>query len=449
MSRFFIAFPITPNLSIQLCIRETLPQVVLIFPALTAENVLIPFHFPNACLFLFHRIMLKPKENPVKKTIKILFILLFLPASTLNADTLDNALSLFDFAETTYPELLSPAQPEVQEIQGFYVRYYADTEIYLGVRGDDIYAIGGSIGSDLMYVGKIDSLIELESTDISDAIFSNQRVACSYYADNAFSSVLDIKRNILFTGDFDISVEGDQCVISSNSIPNHDFNDNSAGFATNVSEVAAEFRIPIEPVFADSTTAISLQTDNAVLLNGVKVDLLAAGCFGVGDGKIGCNDMSQPWRYDPMSPLAQFGTDQHNAHTQPDGTYHYHGNPEALFDQNGNVESPVIGFAADGFPIFGSYINDNGQVREVRSSFMQKTGARPSGSDSPGGNYDGTYVDDYEYEQGNGDLDECNGMMRNGNYGYYVVNEYPWMISCFKGTPNSSFNKAGGQGPPQ
>lgn len=150
-----------------------------------------------------------------------------------------------------------------------------------------------------------------------------------------------------------------------------------------------------------------------------------------------------------MSPLAQFGTDQHNAHTQPDGTYHYHGNPEALFDQNGNVESPVIGFAADGFPIFGSYINDNGQVREVRSSFMQKTGARPSGSDSPGGNYDGTYVDDYEYEQGNGDLDECNGMMRNGNYGYYVVNEYPWMISCFKGTPNSSFNKAGGQGPPQ
>ncbi len=90
----------------------------------------------------------------MKFTNKILLILLLLPAPALRADTLANALSLFQFAETTYPELLSPPQPAIQEIQGFYVRYYSDTEIYLGVRGDDIYAIGGSIGPDLNNWGK-------------------------------------------------------------------------------------------------------------------------------------------------------------------------------------------------------------------------------------------------------------------------------------------------------
>lgn len=141
-----------------------------------------------------------------------------------------------------------------------------------------------------------------------------------------------------------------------------------------------------------------------------------------------------------------FGTDANNAHPQPDGTYHYHGNPKALFDQNAMSESPVIGFAADGFPIFGSYIDDNGQIRAVSSSFQLRSGSRPSGADDPGGNYNGTFVDDYEYVSGSGDLDECNGMMRNGSYGYYVTDAYPWILACFKGTPDSSFDKAGGNG---
>ena len=271
------------------------------------------------------------------------------------ADTLDNALALFEFAETAYPELLSPAAPPIQETQGYYVRYYSDTDIYLGVQGDNVYALGEQLGPGLIYVGKIGDLVTLAETDITDALLSNRRAECSYYADNLFSAVADIQRNILFSGSLQITVEGDECVFATNSIPNHDFNDNSAAFATNVSEVNAEFRIATLPSFASEVTAISLQTDNAILLNGVKVDLLAAGCFGVGDGNIGCNDIDQAWRYDPMSPLSQFGTDMHNAHTQPDGTYHYHGNPVALFEQQPNAESPVVGFAADGFPIYGRF----------------------------------------------------------------------------------------------
>ena len=384
------------------------------------------------------------------KRIKVCFALVCSSLSFATiADTLDNAQAVFDFAEAAYPELLSPAAPEIQELQGFYVRLYTDTGIYLGVQGDNVYAIGGSVGTELVFVGKISSLITVSDTDITDLLLTNQREECSYYAENRFSNVSDIKRDVQFTGTLSFTVEDSKCVVVSNSIPNHNFNDSTAAFATNVREVSAEFRIPIEPTFASSATALSLATDNAVFLNGVKLDLMAAGCFGVGDGNIGCFDIDQPWRFDPMSPQTGFGTDANNAHTQPDGTYHYHGNPKALFDQNAISESPVIGFAADRFPIFDSYIDDNGEIRAVTSSFQLLSGSRPNGTANPGGSYDGTYVDDYEYVAASGDLDECNGMMRGGSYGYYITDAYPWVLACFKGTPDSSFNKAGGgSGPP-
>ena len=74
-------------------------------------------------------------------------------------------------------------------------------------------------------------------------------------------------------------------------------------------------------------------------------------------------------------------------------------------------------------------------------------GRRGGGAGQPGeggppeGAYDGTYVDDYEYREGSGDLDECNGMTVNGTYGYYVTASYPWVLKCFRGTPDPSFNK--------
>ena len=383
---------------------------------------------------------------------KLRILLLLLCSFTAHADTLSNSNTLFNFAEQSYPELFSPPQPGTGTSEGYYYRYYANTKVYLGTRGDQVYALGGPFGAAPVYGGRIRQFVTLSDADISDRVFTSRLPLCSYYADQTYSAVRDIKRNTLFTGTLTITVDGDDCVFSSNNIPNHDFNDSSAAFATQVSAVSKQVRVPIEPVFASATTAISLTTDNAIFLNGVKLDLLAAACFGVGDEKIGCNNMSQPWRFDPMSSKNNFGTDQHNAHTQPDGAYHYHGNPMALFSQSATAESGVIGFAADGFPIFGSYINVQGQIRQVSSSYRLKSGNRPTGNGNPGGTYDGKYVDDYEYVAGLGDLDQCNGMMRDGVYGYYVTNSYPWVMACFKGKPDSSFNKTAsggsGQNPP-
>ena len=284
-------------------------------------------------------------------------------------------------------------------------------------------------------------------SDITNYVFTKTDPSCSAYVGEFTSKIKDLGNNRTLTGSLSITTDGNTCTISSNSIPNHDVNDTGA-FATTVSEVNTTFKIPVSPTVANSPTQLSLEYDNAVFLNGAKLDLLAAACYGIGpeplgQEKIGCFQTNTPWRYDPMSPLNQFGTDSHNAHTQPNGAYHYHGDPVAMYVSGGKA-SGVIGFAADGFPIYGPFIDDNGDFRIVTSSYALRSGARQSQSGEgafPGGNYDGTYVDDYEYQEGSGDLDECNGRVTNGRYGYYVTSSYPWIMKCFKGTPDSSFQK--------
>ena len=284
--------------------------------------------------------------------------------------------------------------------------------------------------------------------DITNAIFTKSAISCADYANEYQSDVKDVNEKTDFKGSLKITLKDDQCVFATNAIPNHYFNDGASTFVHKVTAQDLSYTIPQTPSMTPEATALSLRTDNAIFLNGVKLDLLSAGCFGIGNGFIGCFDAAHPFRYDPMSPLNDFGTDSHNAHAQPDGTYHYHGNPLAMFTADTKKASPVIGFAADGFPIYGSYFDDNGTIRKAKSSYALKDNGGPRKSAdfegktlNPGGNYDGTYTDDYVYDAANGDLDECNGMTVNGSYGYYVTDAYPWVLNCFKGTPDKSFNK--------
>ena len=320
--------------------------------------------------------------------------------------------------------------------------------------------------SDSLNDASDDSEASPEPTDITNIEFTNRSGDCSDYVGSYDSSVTDVKRSLSFTGDVTITATDTTCTITSNDIPNHDFNDANATFATNVAEISKEFELPINPSLANSTTELELGVVNVVLLNGVVVDILPAACYDIGDEPlgmemIGCggDQIDNPWRYDPMSPLNSFGTDSHNAHVQPDGTYHYHGNPVALFAQDCTTAisaSPVIGFAADGFPVYGSCIEGgNGDIVEVSSSWSLKSGARqtvasyttPSGGTGnvDSNNYDGQFRGDYEYTANQGDLDECNGMTVDDQYGYYVTNTFPWIVNCYKGTVQSSFSPSGPQ----
>lgn len=302
------------------------------------------------------------------------------------------------------------------------------------------------------------------NVDITDVEFSNRSGDCAEYVGTYFSNVTDVRNSKAFEGNVEITADDNKCYMTVNEIPNHNFND-TGRFASDVSEQSDSFEISRTPGFADSNTALALNITNAVTLNGVTVDLLSAACYDVGnepigEEAIGCgpDQINNPWRYDPMSSLNNFGTDSHNAHPQPDGTYHYHGDPVAMYDidcEANNGTSPVIGFAADSFPIYGPCFNDNGTIRKAESSFVLKDngGMRQdvSGYTTPVGgvgnvtsdNYDGQFIGDWEYQAGAGDLDECNGMTVNGQYGYYVTNAYPWIMACLKGNIDSSFNEHG------
>ena len=148
-----------------------------------------------------------------------------------------------------------------------------------------------------------------------------------------------------------------------------------------------------------------------------------------------------PWqrllRVPAMRAPALYGMDEHHAHPMPDGTYHYHGDPRTLYLDDGSL-SGIIGLAADGYPIFGPWFDDGGVIRKATSSYQLKSGSVMTEAGEYF--YNGTYVEDYEYAAGSGDLDECNGMEIGGKYGYYVTETFPYILNCLRGTQDSSFN---------
>lgn len=289
----------------------------------------------------------------------------------------------------------------------------------------------------------------LDVIDRRDAILRSRSGSCFDHVSASRADARDIQRDRSFLSSVLIQAEAGGCSVVSNNIPNHDFNDESADFRHPVSEILQTFFIPGNPMIKDPPTALTQRMFDAVMLNGVPLDILSAGCYrpndrradGDGNVAVGCS-ADDKWLLDPLGTTHKFGADAHNAHTQPDGMYHYHGDPMALFDDEPGPEgSPVIGFAADGFPIFGSYFKDEaGTVRKAISSYKLRSGPRPSSASDPGGTFNGMYIDDWVFA-GTGDLDACNGMIVDGQYGYYVTDAYPWILACLRGTPDPSFFK--------
>ena len=112
----------------------------------------------------------------------------------------------------------------------------------------------------------------------------------------------------------------------------------------------------------------------------------------------------------------------------------------------------LLGYAADGFPIYGpdgpaDPTDLRSPTRRLRSSYRLRKGHRDS---SPGGQYDGTFVEDFEYVAGLGDLDQCNGRLGptpefpEGTYHYVLTDEFPFIPRLYRGEPNPSFR----HGPP-
>lgn len=244
--------------------------------------------------------------------------------------------------------------------------------------------------------------------------------------------------------------------VTSNSIPDHRVGDfPNVGNPNDIDEFALTYDIAMRVAAEDPDKS----SGNAVQLVGVS---LGGILFDPATAEVYNNDRNSGWNYEALTigsasntslagAIGYLGTDCNNAHVQPNGKYHYHGMPEELVDNllaavgksAGDPEMVMIGYAADGYPMYARYgyanaLNPASGVVEMTGSYELKSGTRPSG---PGGSYDGTFNQDWEYVAGSGDLDQCNGRYGvtpeypNGIYHYYVTDDYPFIQRCVWGEP--------------
>lgn len=238
-------------------------------------------------------------------------------------------------------------------------------------------------------------------------------------------------------------------MVQSNGLPGHPTGD----YPNSHDPVAIRaqhhyFEMPASPKPATETTALGFWFFG-VAVNGVPFD--PSGPFWNQDGRSG-------WEFEVLCPAnaVALGIDVNRAHVQGRGIYHYHGLPTGLLWQ---VRSrypgrpmDLLGYAADGFPIYGpegpSEAEDvKSPISRLRSSYRVRSGRR---ADGPGGRFDGTFVEDHEYVPGLGDVDECNGRFGatpdfpQGTYYYVLTDEFPFIPRRFRGTPDHSFR----HGPP-
>jgi hypothetical protein len=241
-----------------------------------------------------------------------------------------------------------------------------------------------------------------------------------------------------------IAVEGDQRVITANGLPDHP----TGRFpnADNPNRITAQsyrFAMPAKPVANATPTAIRMQRFG-IAINGV--------LFDPGTAEYWQDDPSSGWRYDAKGDAFSLGLDANNAHVQPNGGYHYHGIPIALLARltGGKPAMALVGWAADGFPIYALWghraANDAASdLVALKSSYRLKPGSRPTADGQPGGTYDGSFVEDFEYVAGSGDLDACNGRVGitpefpAGTFYYVLTTDYPFIPRFFRGTPDPSF----------
>jgi hypothetical protein len=233
-------------------------------------------------------------------------------------------------------------------------------------------------------------------------------------------------------------------------------------------------KIPLNPTAATTrTTSIPLGTVG-ILLNGVSL-------YNANDGN--SYNSAGVW-YRNAAFFEGYSFDSCMGHASAGGLYHHHVLPVCL-SVNGTAantttaHSPLLGFAFDGFPIYGPYGYSSANtttsgIKKLTSSYVATTytsGIRNKFANgttiSSSANYgpststtyqlntlnstktaltSGAYLLDYSYTSGAGDLNAFNGRFQktpeypNGIFCYIFTDSYPYLFGPgnFYGTPAST-----------
>ncbi|GAB5558588.1 MAG: hypothetical protein SynsKO_02350 [Synoicihabitans sp.] len=209
---------------------------------------------------------------------------------------------------------------------------------------------------------------------------------------------------------------------------------------------AESLSVPLHPQVASRLTPVT-GGGFGIAINGIPFEPNAA--------EFWRDDRNSGWQYEALGHHVDLGMDRNHAHVQPSGKYHYHGVPQGLIDRLGGAgKFFLLGYAADGFPVYSQWsyedpADPSSPIRALQSSYRIKSGSRPDG---PGGKYDGTFVQDYEYIEGLGDLDRANGRTGvtpeypDGTYYYVITSTFPFIPRFWRGEPAADFSTRRGGG---
>lgn len=237
--------------------------------------------------------------------------------------------------------------------------------------------------------------------------------------------------------------------IRSTGIPSH----NVGPFPGNPNTPANQnflFHVPLTPTVNNSTKTATSLGAIGFMVNGVVF-------FNASDGHTYNN---QGFWTQNANVVEASSFDSGMGHPQQTGVYHYHQQPALLrqqLDDDGTHHSPLLGFAFDGFPVYGPYgyasTNGTGGVKRMVSSYqlrnMTTRTTKPDGTALAANQYGpavsttyplGYYLEDYGYVASSGDLDAYNGRFSitpefpQGTYAYYTTLDslgkaaYPYIV---------------------
>ncbi|MFC6268128.1 YHYH protein [Frigoriflavimonas asaccharolytica] len=251
------------------------------------------------------------------------------------------------------------------------------------------------------------------------------------------------------------------------------------GNPNNAGDQNAIYKLPLNPTQNTGTATATTAGNIGIFVNGVSLFDYRDGvswnnntgtlCGGPGGSTCpGGMGASQAWNRDAI-PAERLGFDCAKGH--PAGTnYHHHQNPsafkydsttsntysaicntynsEGLYTINTTQHSPLIGFAYDGFPIYGAYgytnSNGTGGVARMKSGYQLSTNTTRANGPAVNqvvGNqtlFNGYFREDYVYVANASDptvLDVHNGR-------FSVTPEYPAGIYCYYATVNADQSSA-------
>lgn len=238
----------------------------------------------------------------------------------------------------------------------------------------------------------------------------------------------------------------------------------------------AIFKIPLNPTQNTGNPTATTGGNIGVFINGVALFDYRDGVAWSTTNNALCGGPGNPpcsgttyWNRDAV-PAEKPGFDCSKGHPAM-GNYHHHQNPSAykldlnvisticdLYDADGlyaidsTVHSPLIGFAYDGFPIYGAYGYKNadgtGGITRIKSGYQLRTISSRTvwadGTDVPDGpavntSYPlGYFREDYEFVTHSGQADYLD--QHNGRF--CVTPEYPNGIYCYFATVDENWNSA-------